>query len=273
LSIRALIESIQVSSKQLYNIIKQKCSIFYILNSCNNTRMSKTIIFTDGSSRGNPGPGGWGAIVSYDELREARVRELGGGNTKTTNNRMELTAVIEAIDFVISKNLTEDVVLYTDSEYVKKGATEWIYSWKRNHWQTATKGEVLNRDLWETLASMLSKVEIEFKVIPGHFGIPGNERCDQIATSFADGKVIDLFNDLSSGYTVGLDASKQDFTSTVAKKSGKKPYSYVSMVDGKVMTHKSWPECEARVKGKTSARFKKVFSKEEEDSLVKDFMR
>lgn len=238
--------------------------------------MSKTIIFTDGSSRGNPGPGGWGAIVAYDELREARVRELGGANTKTTNNRMELTAVIEAIDFVISKNLTEHTILYTDSEYVKKGATEWIHGWKRNNWQTSTKGEVLNRDLWERLSELLLKAKIEFKVIPGHFGIAGNERCDVIATTFADGIPDVLFNDVKDKYTVDLDVTKQTFATkaTKSKSSGnKKAYSYVSMIDGVVKTHATWAECEARVKGKTNARFKKVFSKEEEDALVKSFVR
>lgn len=234
--------------------------------------MSKTIIFTDGSSRGNPGPGGWGAIVSYDEMREARVRELGGRNTDTTNNRMELTAVIEAIDFVISKNIAEDIVLYTDSEYVKKGATEWVHGWKRNHWQTSTKGEVLNRDLWETLSGMLSKVNVEFKVIPGHFGIAGNERCDVIATTYADGAPDELFNDLKEKYTIDLDVTKQTFTTKASKSSsGKKAYSYVSSIDGVVKTHATWAECEARVKGKTNARFKKVFSKEEESALVKSF--
>ena len=236
--------------------------------------MSKTIIFTDGSSRGNPGPGGWGTIVAYDEMREARVRELGGRNTNTTNNRMELTAVIEGIDFAISKNLTEDIVLYTDSEYVKKGATEWIHGWKRNDWRTSTKGEVLNRDLWERLSELLSKIKIEFKVIPGHFGIAGNERCDVIATTFADGVPDALFNDVKEKYTVDLDVTKQTFTTKATKSkssSSKKAYSYVSMIDGVVKTHATWIECEARVKGKTNARFKKVFSKEEEDALVKSF--
>ncbi|MES2223381.1 MAG: RNase H family protein [Patescibacteria group bacterium] len=238
--------------------------------------MSKTIIFTDGSSRGNPGPGGWGTIVSYDELREARVRELGGRNTNTTNNRMELTAVIEGIDFAVSKNLTEDIVLYTDSEYVKKGATEWIHGWKRNNWRTSTKGEVLNRDLWERLSELLPKIKIEFKVIPGHFGIAGNERCDVIATTFADGVPDTLFNDVKEKYTVDLDATKQTFTTKATKtksSSSKKAYSYVSMIDGVVKTHATWAECEARVKGKTNARFKKVFSKEEEDVLVKSFSK
>ncbi|MDB5204274.1 MAG: ribonuclease [Candidatus Taylorbacteria bacterium] len=237
--------------------------------------MSKTIIFTDGSSRGNPGPGGWGTIVSFDELREARVRELGGRNTKTTNNRMELTAVIEGIDFVVSKKLTEDIVLYTDSEYVKKGATEWIHGWKRNDWRTSTKGEVLNRDLWERLSELLSQIKIEFKVIKGHSGVVGNERCDVIATTFADGTPDVLFNDIAEKYKVDLDTAKQMFVSkaTKSKSSSKKAYSYVSSIDGVVKTHQTWAECEARVKGKTNARFKKVFSKEEEGALVKSFVR
>jgi ribonuclease HI len=237
--------------------------------------MSKTIIFTDGSSRGNPGPGGWGAIVAFDALREARVRELGGRHTNTTNNRMELAAVIEAIDFVVSKGLVEDIILYTDSEYVKKGATEWIHSWQRNNWRTSTKGEVLNKDLWEKLAALLPKAKIEFKVIRGHSGIAGNERCDVIATTYADNDPDKLFNDVADKYKINLDITKQKFASigTKSKSSSKKAYSYVSAIDGVVKTHKTWAECEARVKGKTGARFKKVFSKEEESELVKSFVR
>ncbi len=235
--------------------------------------MSKTIIFTDGSSRGNPGPGGWGAIVAFDALREARVRELGGRHTNTTNNRMELTAVIEAIDFAISKNLTEDIMLYTDSEYVKKGATEWIHGWQRNNWRTSTKGEVLNKDLWERLAGLLPKVKIEFKVIPGHFGIAGNERCDVIATTYADNNPDKLFNDVADKYKVNLDVSKQKFApaGTKSKSSSKKAYSYVSAIDGVVKIHKTWVECEARVRGKSNARYKKSFSKEDEGEIVKSF--
>jgi len=234
--------------------------------------MSKTIIFTDGSSRGNPGPGGWGAIVSYAEGSEDRVRELGGRDTNTTNNRMELTAVIEAIDFAASKGLVKDVVLYTDSEYVKKGATEWIHGWKRNDWKTSAKGEVLNRDLWERLSELLPKVSIEFKVIKGHSGVSGNERCDVIATTFADGAPDVLFDNVVEKYKINLDVGNHASVSkdTKSKSSSKKAYSYVSMIDGVVKTHKTWAECEARVRGKSNARYKKSFSKENEDEIIKN---
>lgn len=236
--------------------------------------MSKTIIFTDGSSRGNPGPGGWGAIIQYDEMRESRVRELGGRNTKTTNNRMELTAVIEALDFVLSKKLSEGVVLYTDSEYVKKGATEWMYGWYKNNWKTSTKSDVLNKDLWQKMVDLVPNIKLEIKVIPGHFGIAGNERCDVIATGFADNDAPRLFNGMSDEYKINLDVTKQIFNSSVVSKektSNKKAYSYVSSIQGVVKVHKSWAECEERVRGKSNARYKKVFSKEEENELVRSF--
>src|SRR5262245_27264758 len=146
----------------------------------------KTIIFTDGSSRGNPGPGGWGAIVCYPEGKDKKIRELGGREASTTNNRMEMMAVIEALNFA-KKNIPEtEIILNTDSEYVKKGATEWAFSWASNNWRTKANQAVLNRDLWEQIIDLAGDLEIEWKVIAGHAGIPGNERCDEIATSFAD---------------------------------------------------------------------------------------
>lgn len=228
-----------------------------------------TIIFTDGSSRGNPGPGGWGAIVNCNN----KVIELGGRSDKTTNNRMELTAVIEALRFVAKERITSDVVLYTDSEYVKKGATLWVYGWQRNDWKTSTKGEVLNKDLWQDMVALLTLIKVEWRVIYGHSGIPGNERCDVIATSMADKTPITLYNGDAGAYPVNLDQAGVVFGTarSATKPKSSKAYSYVSSIKGVVKDHKTWTECEARVKGEPHARYKKALSKEDEIALVQEF--
>jgi len=162
----------------------------------NNT--DKIIIFCDGSSRGNPGPGGWGAIVSED----GGVIELGGGEKHTTNNRMELQGAIHALRSV--KDPEREIIVNTDSAYVIGGMTEWIFSWQKNNWRTSAKKPVLNQDLWEELAETALGKKIAWKHVAGHAGIPGNERCDAIATGFADGKPPKLFSGKSSDYAITL---------------------------------------------------------------------
>lgn len=150
-------------------------------------------IYTDGSSRGNPGPGGWGAIIIYDN----KIVELGGGETHTTNNRMELTAVIKALEFVFkleTRNKQPEAIIHTDSEYVMKGITEWIHNWQKKGWKTANKKQVLNQDLWQILLELTEGRSIEWKYVAGHTGIHLNERADEIATSFADGLNPDLYD-------------------------------------------------------------------------------
>ncbi|OHA90879.1 MAG: ribonuclease HI [Candidatus Zambryskibacteria bacterium RIFCSPHIGHO2_01_FULL_46_30] len=137
------------------------------------------VIYTDGASRGNPGPGGWGAIIIYDD----KVVELGGGETHTTNNRMELTAAIKALEFISEKK----IIIYADSEYVTKGMTEWIKRWQKKSWRTAGRKPVLNQDLWQKLLLLIEGREVKWKYVAGHSGIPLNERADEIATTFADG--------------------------------------------------------------------------------------
>ncbi|MGB3921663.1 MAG: ribonuclease HI [Minisyncoccia bacterium] len=135
-------------------------------------------IYTDGASRGNPGPGGWGVII----LAKNEVRELGGKEAHTTNNRMELTAAIRALEVVLESEIT----IYTDSEYVMKGMKEWIKKWQEKGWKTANKKPVLNQDLWQKLLDVSGDRNIEWKYVAGHSGVPLNDRADEIATSFAD---------------------------------------------------------------------------------------
>ena len=137
------------------------------------------IVHTDGSSRGNPGPGGWGAVIEKGDM----VIELGGSEPHTTNNRMELTACIRALEFISEPK----VIIYTDSEYVMKGITEWIHNWQKKGWKTAGRKPVLNQDLWQKLLKLTAGKDIEWQYVAGHAGVHLNERADEIATTFADG--------------------------------------------------------------------------------------
>ncbi|MDO8565079.1 MAG: ribonuclease HI [bacterium] len=152
-------------------------------------------IYTDGSSRGNPGPGGWAAIIMDD----VRVVELGGREDRTTNNRMELMGAIKALEFVSTLSDAR-IELYTDSEYVMKGITLWVTGWQKRGWRTASKKPVLNQDLWQKLILTSDGKEIDWKYVAGHSGHELNERCDEIATSFADDLTISLYNGSRNSY-------------------------------------------------------------------------
>ncbi len=131
-------------------------------------------IFTDGACSGNPGPGGWGVLIIVGGERT----ELCGGEAETTNNRMEMLAVIEALK---ATDASAPVRLYTDSQYVKNGINDWIHGWKRNGWKTAAKKPVKNQDLWMTLDELSSNRKVEWHWVKGHAGHPGNERADELA--------------------------------------------------------------------------------------------
>lgn len=234
---------------------------------------NETLIWSDGSSRGNPGPGGWGVVIVSPK---EEVVELGGGEEHTTNNRMELTGAISALYFIL-KNYpnSNKVIIHTDSSYVINGITKWVHSWRKNNWLTSQKEEVLNRDLWEKLFSLIVGKKIEWKYVAGHSGTPGNERCDEIATAYADGNNPSLYKGHLSNYSVPLfDLSKVSSAGknkTSKSRSKAKAYSYLSMIDGTIMKHKSWEECEKRVKGKSGAKFKKALSEEEEEEIKKEW--
>lgn len=155
-------------------------------------------IYTDGASRGNPGPGGWGAII----LDDVRAVELGGGEAHTTNNRMELMGAIKALEYV-GRLSPDKIELHTDSEYVMKGMTEWISGWQKRGWKTASKKPVLNQDLWQELLLVSEDKEISWQYVAGHSGHDLNERCDEIATSFADDLSTPLYNGERKSYKLG----------------------------------------------------------------------
>lgn len=142
--------------------------------------MKHVDIYTDGACRGNPGKGGWGAILVYGNIE----KELSGGEPSTTNNRMELTAAIKALSALKEKC---EVTLYSDSKYMIDAIqNKWVYSWRDKGWKKADKSPALNPDLWEELLKLIDKHEITFVWVKGHAGHAYNERCDKLATDFAD---------------------------------------------------------------------------------------
>lgn len=232
------------------------------------------VIFSDGSSRGNPGPGGFAAVVVIPKDDEKIVIEIGGREKRTTNNRMELTAASEAIALVQKYNLSMPVVLYTDSSYVINGITKWILGWKNNGWKTKEKKDVLNADLWQKLDAAKSGIDVSFKYIGGHVGVLGNERADFLATAFADEKATNLYEGPLSEYplrdilNINSDALKIESREKSKDRSRGKAYSYLSEVKGDIKIHKTWAECEARVKGIAGAKYRKALTPEEESMII-----
>ena len=136
--------------------------------------MKEVIIYTDGACRGNPGPGGWGALVKFDEVK----KEIIGGSKDTTNNQMELYAAIEGLAILKEPCSVE---LFTDSKYVMDGITQWIQNWKKNNWRTAAKKDVKNKELWKKLDELISYHQVQWHWVKGHSGDMGNETADFLA--------------------------------------------------------------------------------------------
>lgn len=231
-------------------------------------------MFTDGAAKGNPGPGGWGAIVV---TVERQVTELGGGAPHTTNNKMELSGAIAALEHAAT--LPGRVAVYTDSTYLIQGITQWVWGWRKRGWKTAQGGDVLNRDLWERLSALTAARGprgVDWRWVRGHEGTPGNERCDAIAVAFALGTPIVLYDGPLEGYahdvlTVPSETSlpARSSTSGAGRAAPSKAHSYVSVVGGVPMRHATWPECERRVKGQAGARFKKATSAADEAAILR----
>ena len=233
------------------------------------------LLFTDGSSLGNPGPGGWGAVLV---LMGDRVLEMGGYEKYTTNNRMELLALIKGLERL--HNESGDLTIFTDSKYVHMGATEWIHGWKKRDWKTMAKTDVENRDLWEAALPLLDDRKkfgkISWTHVPGHSGIAGNERCDAIATGFAKEDEVLLFEGDLGDYAIdilniAIDEEKSDARSVSRARARAKAYSYLSLVDGKAMRHLTWAECEKRVKGKSGVKYKKALSSIDESAILRSW--
>jgi len=227
-------------------------------------------IFTDGASKGNPGRGGYGAVLSDGQT----VTELGGHSHRTTNNEMELKAVVEALK--VANHANTQVEIYTDSKYVVEGSKGWVFGWLKNGWKTKANSDVLNKELWQNLVPLLQKHDIVWHKVPGHVGIAGNERADTIASTFAEKGTCDLYTGPLQKYSIDIanttyDQSKATARSDARKRSAQKAYSYVSLIDGLVQTHQTWSECEQRVKGKSGTRFKKSLDAKNEKEIVREF--
>ncbi|HAM36597.1 MAG TPA: ribonuclease HI [Elusimicrobia bacterium] len=231
------------------------------------------LIYTDGACSGNPGPGGWAAVVQGPD---GSVRELGGAQAQTTNNRMELSAAIEALRFLAGRAGRADI--FTDSTYLIAGITRWLRLWKRKGWRRADGAETLNRDLWQELDDLASRREggVTWNYVRGHNGHPGNSRCDEIAVAFSRGKPPSLYRGPSSGYSVDMTPPSPEPLPAAAKgpqaagrpAGPKRAGWYLSLLDGKLERHQLWAECQARVHGRP-ALFKKVVSPEEEADILR----
>ena len=233
---------------------------------------SQIIVFTDGAAKGNPGPGGWGAIVVTSDRH---VTELGGGSPHTTNNRMELGGAIAALQHVAS--LPGPVAIYTDSTYLIQGITQWVWGWRKRGWKTAQGTDVLNRELWEQLSSLIgarARGDVNWHWVRGHVGTPGNERADQISVSFAMQGAADLYVGSLDDYALPILQLPDDTrlpkrtAGSAATKTTVAAYSYLSVINGVAMRHVTWADCERRVKGQSGARFKKATNAADEAAIL-----
>lgn len=224
-------------------------------------------IYTDGAARGNPGRAGWGAVI-IDQDKNT-VTEIGGHSPHATNNQMELTGAIRALEYVSDnkKYTGQKIALYTDSSYVIRGMKQWVHGWQKNGWQTTQKKEVENLKLWQELVKLSQSKDIEWLYVPGHSGVPLNERTDVIATEYADSKTSNLFSGTIEQYPYDISVSSIVKRTTSKQKTVKNGY-YLVIRSGKVFHYETWKECEAAVKGVKGVRFKKVSNKEEEQRFL-----
>lgn len=232
---------------------------------------NKLIIYTDGASRGNPGLGGWGAVILVDGY----AMEIAGSAKVATNNQMELQAVISVLSDSGAKAHKGQTVVYSDSAYVVNGATSWVYGWEKKGWVTMNKTPVENKAMWQELLLLLKEYgdKLTITKVSGHAGDLYNERCDELAVSAALGEKANHFKGSQKDYDkflVEIGTTLKE-AKPKKKKNDAPAYSYVSLVDGKVHTDKTWKDCEKRVKGTKGAKYKKVFSKAEETDLIQDY--
>lgn len=203
------------------------------------------------------------------------MKEIGGGETVTTNNQMEMIATIEALRLV--QRDPGEIVFFTDSTYVIRGITQWIWGWKKRGWKNAEGEDVLNQDLWKELSRLVAARgpgnKIHWRYSRGHVGTPGNERCDEIAVSFSKKKWVDLYEGNLLQYSVAIyDLPENSELPEMRPREVKKAaYSYLSLLGGAVGRHRDWASCERRTKGQSGAKFKKAMSAEEESQILKDW--
>jgi len=198
-------------------------------------------IYTDGACSGNPGPGGWGTLV---EFADGQVQELGGRDTQTTNNRMEMQAAIAALEFLAEADIDSgSVILHTDSEYLKNGITKWIKGWKRKGWKTSSGKPVLNKDLWQQLDQLsqtlsTEEISVDWRYVRGHAGNPGNERCDEIARAYSHAQPISLKQHQKTAKSL-VTASVSELDPTLNQEIGPADTSAENIVTERDLSHTS----------------------------------
>jgi len=242
------------------------------------TEKAGAFLFCDGASRGNPGRSGWAYLLIAGD----RVREAGGFVERATNNQMELQALLEALRYLDSHPIKEKLInVYLDSQLILSGASVWRFNWSKRGWTTKDGEEVKNLQQWKDLHELMIKLEkkLLFKwwYIPGHSAYPSNERVDEIATSFADSEDCDLYEGALKNYSVNYESglgelekfeTKSGFKSS--KSSSRKPY-YISVIGDQIFRDATWSACEARVKGRRAAKYKKVVDESEERRVLKSW--
>jgi len=245
-------------------------TIFYLHVTNENMSDRPHLIFCDGACSGNPGPGGWAALLIFSD---DTVEETGGKQTHTTNNQMELMAATEGLRRLGSA--PGDAVIYTDSTYVIKGITQWIWGWKKKGWLSASGNPVLNQTYWEALDQACyarkSLGKIHWKYVAGHSGFAGNERVDVIAVEFSKQGTPSLFRGTLADYSVPVFPLPPDVALAESRTgSGEKkaPVFYVSLLGDVPMRHATWKSCEGRTKGRSGAKFKKVTSESEAHAVL-----
>jgi ribonuclease HI len=233
------------------------------------------LLIGDGACKGNPGPGGWGLIY----VSGGKVYESGGAKASTTNNEMELQAFCEGLSLAKASASQAELKLYWDSKYVLSGASAWVYGWAKKGWKNKEGEDVKNRELWKEILSLLLDLkktrELSFYYVPGHSGFPGNERVDAIASSLAEGNAVDFYLGSLPNYFISYDSGLDSiepfqYQSNFQSKSNSKAKAYyISYVGGQIYRDDSWAQCEARVKGTSGAKYKKVKSEAEEKEALK----
>ncbi len=233
------------------------------------------IIYTDGASRGNPGKGGWAAVILAGT---EGAMEIAGNVDHATNNQMELAGVEAVLSDSGALSWQGPVIIHSDSMYVINGLTKWAKGWERNGWITSAKTPVENKKQWQHLLELMKAYgnRLSIEKVKGHAGDLYNERCDELAVDAALGKKPKLFSGSIADYQVFLAengyAEHSMKKASVSKKKNDAPaYSYVSIVSGVAHADKTWAVCEKRVKGAKGAKYKKVFSKAEETALIQDY--
>jgi len=227
------------------------------------------IIVSDGACSKNPGPGGWGMILCFPG---GRIREFGGAEESTTNNRMEIFGLYRGLQEVYkdaqkggSGNPSDlRIMIISDSKYVLDGAKTFVHNWIKNGWKTAAGAPVKNQDLWERVIKGLDLLgglgfQFKYELVKGHSGSEANERVDQIAVKFSRGESIELYEGPVSGYSVSLDPGTTF-----------EPV-YLSYVSGKLERHTHWDACKRATEGKAGARYKKVKNRMEEQETLKSW--